>query len=504
MNTNISAPGVRPVLEVRDLTVSYDTEKGPLHTVRNVSMRIAPGEIYGLVGESGSGKTTLARAIVNYLPANGRASGECVMLDDTSLLNLRKEQMRKIWGARITMVHQDPNAAINPSILIGEQIAEAARAHLGMSRAEASAKAVEMLAKVRMADPEAVARRYPHQLSGGMLQRVLIAIALTTNPRLLIMDEPTTALDVTTEAVILDIVRDLLSEYQTAVLYITHNLGVVARICNRVGVMYAGALMEEGPVRQVFKQMLHPYTLGLLGCVPKVDIGQRDIILNTIQGYIPRPDQLPAGCIFAPRCPMAEAACQVTQPPFFEAEPGHLSACRRWEELQRNPEKYAAVARRSEPSSQRVEGPVVLEARNVKKYFKTGDLGLSSLLSRRRPVVRAVDDVSIRVRGSFTLGIVGESGCGKTTLARCIAGLEEATAGEFELEGMRLPYDVTRRPACAAEEDPDGIPEPGCLAQPSTHGGTEHRPAVSAPGQGAAREAHPTDARNAAGGEFAG
>ena len=165
-----------------------------------------------------------------------------------------------------------------------------------------------------MPDPEAVARRYAHQLSGGMLQRVLIAIALTTNPRLLIMDEPTTALDVTTEAVILDLVRDLLSEYHTAVLYITHNLGVVARICNRVGVMYAGEIMEEGFVRPVFKQMLHPYTLGLLGCVPRVDARSRDIVLNTIKGHIPRPDQLPPGCIFAPRCPLAEDACRQAPP----------------------------------------------------------------------------------------------------------------------------------------------------------------------------------------------
>ena len=217
-----------------------------------------------------------------------------------------------------------------------------------MGRRDAEAKAIDMLGKVRMADPEAVARRYAHQLSGGMLQRVLIAIALTTNPRLLIMDEPTTALDVTTEAVILDLVRELLTEYHTAVLYITHNLGVVARICNRVGVMYAGELMEEGFIRPVFKQMLHPYTLGLLGCVPRVDASSRDIVLNTIKGHIPRPDQLPPGCIFAPRCPLAEDACRAARPPFVEAEPGHRTACIRWRELRDHPEQYAAAAQREE------------------------------------------------------------------------------------------------------------------------------------------------------------
>lgn len=199
------------VLEVRNLTVTYDTEAGPLHTVRDISLQIAAGETYGLVGESGSGKTTLAGAIVSYLPSNGHVTSGQVALDGVNLLELSKEQMRRIWGAKISMVHQDPSAAVNPSIVVGEQIAEVARTHLDMSKKEAWAKALAMLDKVRMPDLETVARRYAHQLSGGQLQRVLIATALTTNPRLLIMDEPTTALDVTTEAVILDLVRDLLA-----------------------------------------------------------------------------------------------------------------------------------------------------------------------------------------------------------------------------------------------------------------------------------------------------
>ncbi len=447
MNDQVGAAN-RPTLDVRDLTIVYDTEKGPLPTVRNVSMHISPGEIYGLVGESGSGKTTLARGIVRYLPANGRVSGGQVALDGVNLMDLSQAEVRKVWGAKITMVHQDPNTSVNPSIVIGEQIAEVARLHLGMGKQEAWAKAVDMLSKVRMADPEAVARRYSHQLSGGMLQRVLIAIALTTNPRLLIMDEPTTALDVTTEAVILDLVRDLLHEYETSVLYITHNLGVVARICHRVGVMYAGELVEQGFVRQVFKQMLHPYTLGLLGCVPKVDVCNRDIVLNTIKGHIPRPDQLPSGCIFAPRCPLVEDACRAERPPYVEAEESHWTSCRRWPELQSNAETYAAAARREARSAQteKQAGPVVLEARNIVKHFPAPARGLMDLLAGRGRAVRAVDDISLRVRGSFTMGIVGESGCGKTTFARCIAGLEEATSGKMELEGVHLPYAVRKRP----------------------------------------------------------
>ena len=435
-------------LEVRDLTVTYGTEAGPLDTVRNVSLDIAPGEIYGLVGESGSGKTTLARAVVRYLPSNGRIKGGSLRLDGVDLLQLTKAEVRRVWGSDITMVHQDPNTSVNPSMPVGEQIAEMARAHLDMSKAQVRRKTIEMLTKVRMPDPATVARRYAHQLSGGQLQRVLIAIALTTNPRLLIMDEPTTALDVTTEAVILDLVRDLLSEYQTAVLYITHNLGVVARLCHRVGVIYAGEMMEQGPLRGVFKEMLHPYTLGLLGSVPRVDVDKRDIVLNTIPGYIPQPDSLPSGCIFAPRCRGAEDACRATRPPLLAAdtEAGHLTACRRWQVLREAPEEFTTTQKKKvfvEPTT----AEVVLEAARVKKYFPVSRVRLLDLLRGRRPMVRAVDDISVRVRKSFTMGIVGESGCGKTTLARCVAGLEKATSGEILLEQTKLPSTVAKRPA---------------------------------------------------------
>jgi peptide/nickel transport system ATP-binding protein len=443
-----SEPGVEQqagkyVLDARDVTVTYRTDKGPLDTVRNVTLQIAPGEIYGLVGESGSGKTTLARAIVRYLPANGYLSSGTVKLCGTDLLALTKNEMRNVWGSRITMVHQDPGASINPAMLIGDQIAEVARVHLGMSKQQAKARAIEMLSKVRMPDPESVAKRYAHQLSGGMLQRVLIATAMATNPQLIIMDEPTTALDVTTEAVILDLIRDLLKEFDTSVLYITHNLGVVARICNRVGVLYAGEIMEEGTIEQVFKNKLHPYTRGLLGCVPRIEASKKDISLCAIPGAIPRPEQLPPGCIFAPRCELVEPACEEKRPPLIEADASHLTACRRWEVLQHDADAASGTcpARFTE---ERELGDLVLEARNIKKYFPVSG-GFSSLWKRDRTVVKAVDDISVRMRRSFTMGIVGESGCGKTTLARCIAGLEEATSGEIELEGKILPYSVAKR-----------------------------------------------------------
>jgi peptide/nickel transport system ATP-binding protein len=435
-------------LELRDLTITYDTEAGPLDTVRNVSLNIAPGEIYGLVGESGSGKTTLARAVVRYLALNGRIRGGEVLLDGVDLREKTKQEMRQIWGSDITMVHQDPNNSVNPSMPVGDQIAEMVRVHLKMAKSEARQKAVEMLSWVRMPDPATVARRYAHQLSGGQLQRVLIAIALITNPRLLILDEPTTSLDVTTEAVILDLIRDLLTEYQTAVLYITHNLGVVARLCHRVGVIYAGEMMEQGLVRSLFKETLHPYTLGLLGSVPRVDVDKRDIVLNTIPGYIPQPDNLPAGCIFAPRCRGAEEACRAARPPLVGAdgETGHMTACRRWKALQDAPEEFITPLPKEEFTEPTTED-IVLEALGVKKYFPVHRNRLGDLLRGKKPVVRAVDDISIRVRRSFTMGIVGESGCGKTTFARCIAGLEKATAGEILLGQEKLGASVSKRTA---------------------------------------------------------
>jgi len=472
---------IGPVLDVRNLTVAYATANGLLPTVRDVSLQIAGGEIYGLVGESGSGKTTLARALVRYLPENGQITAGAIMLDGTDLLALSRADMRRVWGARITMVHQDPAAAVNPALTVGEQIAEIARAHLGMSVGEARAKALEMLARVRMPDPESVTRRYAHQLSGGMLQRVLIAGALTTNPRLLIMDEPTTALDVTTEAVILDLVRELLADYDAAVLYITHNLGVVARLCQRVGVMYAGQLVEQGSVQRIFKATQHPYTLGLLGCVPSVAPSGGNALqrtaLHTIPGYIPRPDRLPPGCIFAPRCPLVEDACRAAQPPLMEAGPDHLTACRRWQEIPPGVDLFAAEARPHAPADRMTSTPV-LQARDLVKHYPL-PRRLRDLWQRRPRAVRAVDGMSADLPRRFTLGVVGESGCGKTTFARCIAGLEEATAGEIRLEGARLPYLARQRPVAALQEIQMVFQNPDASLNPQhTAGASVARPLV--------------------------
>ena len=296
-----------PVFRTEGLSIGYETDSGLLPAVRDATMEIAARECFGLVGESGSGKTTLAMGAIGYLGANGRVISGSARLGDIELTGLSRARMRSIWGRRIGMVYQNPSTALNPSLRIGRQLSEVAQAHLGLSRADARRTAVEMLTRVAMPDPEAVLGRYPHQLSGGMLQRCVIAMALSTGPEMLILDEPTTALDVTTQAVVLDLVKRLKSQLDSSILYITHDLAVVCKLCDRVGVMYAGQFCEQAPMRELYKRPLHPYTLGLLGCVPRFDPSGAKRLLASIPGLIPRPDELPKGCIFAPRCVFARA-----------------------------------------------------------------------------------------------------------------------------------------------------------------------------------------------------
>ncbi len=315
-----------PLLHIDGLSTVFDLEGGAVTAVDGLSLAVAPGEIAGLVGESGCGKSLTALSIMGLLPPPGRVAGGRILFEGRDLLSLSPRQMRGLRGREISMIFQEPMTSLNPVFTVGRQIAEEITAHEPVSRAAAWQRAVEMLDKVGIPEPAARARAYPHQLSGGMRQRVMIAMALALDPKLLIADEPTTALDVTIQAQILQLMRDLQQETGAAVLLITHNLAVVAQTCSRVMVMYTGRLVEDAPVEELFDHPLHPYTRGLLACLPAraPRPGQK---LPTIGGIVPPLGSLPPGCAFSNRCPDAFEPCTQAEPALVEAAPGHAVRC---------------------------------------------------------------------------------------------------------------------------------------------------------------------------------
>jgi oligopeptide/dipeptide ABC transporter ATP-binding protein len=316
---------VPPLLQVEDLVTEFRTATGPLRAVDRVSFTVDRGEVLGLVGESGCGKSVTSLSIMRLVPPPGRITAGRILLDGEDLLVKDAEAMRQVRGARIGMVFQEPMTSLNPVFSIGDQIASAALAHSGGGRAAAWERAVEMLHQVQVPAPRERVRDYPHQLSGGLRQRAMLALALISGPRLLIADEPTTALDVTIQAQILDLLRRLQAERGMAVLMITHDLGVVAELCHRVAVIYAGRIVELAPVERIFARPLHPYTRGLLRCLPHPRrFGQP---LHSIEGAPPDSRRPSAGCRFAPRCPHAIESCRRDEPALEAREPGHLVAC---------------------------------------------------------------------------------------------------------------------------------------------------------------------------------
>lgn len=435
-----------PILKIKNLSIAYRHADEWLDAVRGVSFSIHAGETFGLVGESGSGKTTLVLGIMRYLGVNSAIRHGSIELDGQDLCGLSESEMRKIWGRKISLVPQNPQSALNPSIRVGEQLAEILRYHQKVNPIEAQHRALELLDMVHIADPEQVARSYSHQISGGMQQRVMIAMALSIEPRLLILDEPTTSLDVTTQSVILDLVRELIHGRQTAALYVTHNLGVVAQICDRVGVLYAGDLVEEASTKNLYRDPLHPYTLGLLNSIPRLGETKHQVQLRGISGQIPSLGKRPTGCVFRPRCPLAIEACY-ERPALYELPDSRRSRCHRWEEIQRG-EVYAQEAYPEllgpEPTGSQQTGET-LKLVNLRVFFPV-QRSLSELIRQNKPrLVRAVDGVDIKINYGQTLGLVGESGSGKTTLARSVMGLVEKTDGEIQLFSMPLPQKLSNR-----------------------------------------------------------
>jgi peptide/nickel transport system ATP-binding protein len=447
-NGALEDAGPRVALQIDDLSIVYWTESGLIPAVRNVSLSLAAGQTLGLVGESGSGKTTLALGTVGYLPDNGRWAGGTVHLGDTELSALSGKDLRRAWGSRVGFVSQNPLGAFNPSLNVGRQLEEMGRRHLGLGRAEAKKSSLDMLVRVDMPNPRSVLERYPHQLSGGMLQRTAIAMALITSPELLILDEPTTALDVTTQALVLDLLEDLKNQFSTAILYITHNLGVVARICDRVAVMYAGEVLEEGNVFELFERPLHPYTINLLNCVPRFATGPPSPAprLAAIPGSLPALSDLPPGCLFAPRCPLVVDSCRAERPPPGTVQ-GQRTVCLRWEVLLSESGRRRAIAAslgpeissaRDAPPDDKVYPPSVAEATAPDHLVEVRNVSKSYAVQGRRREVLAVDGVTTWIDSAQTLGLVGESGSGKTTLARVIGGLSAPSEGQIVLDGEAL------------------------------------------------------------------
>ncbi len=418
-------------LTISNLDLVYRVRGRDRQVLRGLSFRIGRGESYGLVGESGCGKSTAALAAVRYLPRNGRVRGGRILVDDRDLLSLGEADLRHLRANTVSMVYQDPGRALNPSIRVGHQVAEIFRLK-GLPSGEAMERAADTLRQVQIADPSSVLERYPHQLSGGMQQRVAIGMALSINPRLLILDEPTTGLDATVEAEVLDLIANLRVEYDTSVLFISHNLAVIARMCDRVGVLYAGTLVEEGTTREVFNSPRHPYTVGLLRCLPRRGRRKDHGRLDTIPGFLPTPGAVIPGCVFAERCGLATDRCHQEAPPLHDLG-GRSSRCHyhdKAEDLPRmTPPDLAATNAISH------EGHPVLRVDNLSKTFGTV----------LQPV-KALQDVSLELWPGETLGLVGESGSGKTTFARLLLGLVSPDAGAvLELGGEAMPGRVANR-----------------------------------------------------------
>ncbi len=433
------------ILNIENLTVAYRHGGVWQDAVRDISLRVHAGETYGLVGESGSGKTTLLLAIMRYLGEKGSVRQGKIELEGRDLLSLTQKQMLDVWGKQITFVPQNPQSSLNPALKVGEQLSEILRHHLDLDNETARRRTIELFSMVDLADPTRVADSYPHQISGGMQQRVMIAMALSTEPLLLVLDEPTTSLDVTTQAVILDLVLELIQGRKTAALYVTHNLGVVAQFCDRVGVLYAGDLVEEAASDDLFTKPLHPYTQGLLDSVPRLGETKSQIQLRGIQGQIPYLGERPDGCLFETRCPLAIEVC--SQRPIWSGTEERRVRCHRWQEIDRDEVDASQPIQEATRVEARVEQDQdpVLNMDGVRVYFPLRR-SLSEILRRApKTVLRAVDGVNLEVMRGQTLGLVGESGSGKTTLARTIVGLVEKTQGSIDLLSIPLAAELEDR-----------------------------------------------------------
>lgn len=453
-----------PILEVKDLAISYQTRKREVPAVKGVNFTVHSGETIGVVGESGCGKSTIAFGILDFLGSNGKVVDGSIKFMGKEMVGASKQELRKIRGNNISMVYQDPMQALNPSLSIGSQLTEVLTAHQDMTRSQAQERCIAMLERVYMPDSANVMKRYPHMISGGQQQRIIIAMALLNNPSLLIMDEPTTALDVTVEAAVLELIEDLKKDFNTGIIFITHNLGVVAKVSNRLCVMYAGEMVEEGPIEEMFKNPAHPYTRGLLCCVPRLGDDLSNNRLWSIRGRVPHPaERSSTACIFAPRCDWRIEKkcledkdlvknCTIAHPELVHISPDHRSRCFLGKETIKVPwNEYARGQKRKlihvpEDDEDLSSMETLLKVDQMKLYYKSNYFSLKGMLGmEEKKRVKAVDDISLKVVKGATVGVVGESGCGKSTFVKGLIGLEELTDGTASLMGIDIDMPVKKR-----------------------------------------------------------
>ncbi|UDF32541.1 UNVERIFIED_ORG: ABC transporter ATP-binding protein (plasmid) [Roseateles sp. XES5] len=436
-----STARAEPVLDVRDLTIHYRTRSGASPAVTGFNLTIMPGETVGIVGESGCGKSTIAMAIMQHLGRNGTIAGGSILFEGKDMAVMGEAELRAIRTAGIAMVYQEPFSALNPSIPCGEQLLEVVRLREPGAGAAATDVVRQMLADVNLPDPDRVMKAYPHQLSGGQLQRIVIAMALLSQPKLLLMDEPTTALDVTVEAGILELIGEIRLKFGTSILFISHNLGVVRTVCDRVCVMYSGEIVEEGEIADVFAAARHPYTRGLLAALPQPGASKHSRPLRSIPGQVMLPQQRPTGCRFAPRCSFfVEGLCNGR--PGIPLHPvsggGHAARCLRVDDI-----SFDRPEGEQTCDAAKAPGEILLRAEKLSKVYQLPSRSLwARAKGKGKLQLRGNDRLDIEARRAETVAIVGESGSGKSTFARVVMGLEMATGGTVTLgaeEVGRLP-----------------------------------------------------------------
>ena len=434
MNEAVRTPA-EPILEIENLSISFFTRAGEIPAVMDFSCTVMPGEAMGIVGESGCGKSTVSLGIMRDLSNIGRIVGGRIKFQGKDMGDMSDDELRSIRGNKIAMIYQEPMASLNPAMKVGQQLMEVPMIHDKVSKDEAYKRALEMVRSVKLPDPERMMRSYPHQLSGGQQQRIVIAMALLSKPALLLLDEPTTALDVTVEAGIVQLVKGLGKQFGTSMIFVSHNLGLILETCDRITVMYSGEAVESGSIKDVFDRMRHPYTQGLFRSIPLPGADKNSRPLVAIPGQLPLPHQRPKGCNFGPRCHhFVEGLCNADEIPMIPVtgHDGHVSRCVRFNEID-----WAALPPGAKKAQEPVEpGAPVLKIEDLKKYYRVG--GSEVFGSSEGRVVKANETISFEARESETVAIVGESGCGKSTLAKVLLGLETASSGKVLLGNKEI------------------------------------------------------------------